>query len=155
MRSSPFATGTRRLARDERGSMAIEMAIVAPILILLAFGTMDVSRMISRQQELQAGVAEAEGIALAANSGASTDIDTLKSVLMQSLHLPANQVSIVKQFRCNTDQTLVSSANSCSSNAVVSTYLKITLTDSYDPLWRNITPFGTWNYRVERTVQLS
>lgn len=145
----------RRLVRDRHGAMAIETAIIAPVLILLALGSADASRMISRQNELQSGVAQAEAIALAANAGASTDVDTLKSVLMQSLNLPSSQVSVVKQYRCNANQTVVSTANSCSSSDVVSTYLKITLTDRYDPIWQRVSGIGTWNFNVVRTVQLS
>lgn len=145
----------RSLAGDKGGSMTIEMAILAPILVLLALGSVDISRMISRQHELQAGVAEAEAIALAANAGASSDTAGLKSVLMQSLNLSSSQVDVDKQYRCNADQTLVSSANNCAANAVVSTYVKITLRDTYNPFWQRIGAVGTWNYSIVRTVQLS
>jgi Flp pilus assembly protein TadG len=143
------------LVRDNSGSMAIEMAFTAPLLILLALGSADVSRMISRQNELQAGVAQAEQVALAANAGAATDTNTLKTLLMQSLNLSSNNVNVVKQFRCNADTALVSTTTSCSSSDVVSTYVQITLQDSYSPIWRKIVPVGAWNYNVVRTVQLS
>lgn len=143
------------LAGDEGGSMTIEMAILAPILVLLALGSVDISRMISRQHELQAGITEAEAIALAANAGASTDTAGLKSVLMQSLSLSSSQVDVDKQYRCNADTSLVASANSCSANAIVSTYVKITLRDSYSPFWQRMGAVGTWNYNIVRTVQLS
>lgn len=143
----------RNLVGDERGSMVVEMAILAPILVLLALGSVDISRMISRQHELQAGVAEAEAIALVAKTG--VDTTSLKSVLMQSLNLSTSQVDVDKQYRCNADTSLVSSATSCSTNAVVSTYVKITLRDSYSPFWQRIGAVGTWNYNIVRMVQLS
>jgi Flp pilus assembly protein TadG len=145
----------RHLARDKNGSMAIEMAFTAPFLILLALGSVDVSRMISRQNELQSGVAQAEQIALAANAGATTDTNALKTLLMQSLNLSSSNVSVVKQYRCNANTTLVAAATSCGTSDVISTYVKITLTDSYTPTWRRIVPFGTFNYNIVRTVQLS
>jgi Flp pilus assembly protein TadG len=144
-----------RLARDKSGSMAIEMAFTAPVLILLALGSVDVSRMISRQNELQSGVAQAEQIALAANAGATTDTNSLKTLLMQSLNLPASNVSVVKQYRCNANTTLVSATTSCGSTDVISTYVQITLTDSYTPIWQKVVPVGTFNYNVVRMVQLS
>ena len=111
--------------------------------------------MISRQNELQAGVAQAEQIALAANAGAATDTNALKTLLMQSLNLSSSNVSVVKQYRCNASATLVSSTDSCGSTDVISTYVQITLKDSYSPTWRKIVPVGTWNYNVVRMVQLS
>ena len=131
------------------------MAFVAPVLILLALGGADVSRMISRQHELQAGVGQAEAIALASSSGVSTDVNGLKTILMQSLKLSSSQVSVTKQYLCNSDSTLVSSEKDCGSDAVVSTYVKIRLEDSRDPLWKRIGVGGTWTFDVERTVQLS
>ena len=48
-----------RLRRDATGAMAIETAIVAPVLVLMAFGSFQVSSMVARQTELQSAAAEA------------------------------------------------------------------------------------------------
>lgn len=155
MRTRTIFSGLRRFARNDRGSMAIETAIVAPIVILLALGSADMSKIVSRQQELQSAVAQVEGIALAANAGASTDTTTLKAILMESLSLPSSKVSVDKLYRCSANTTLVQESSSCSSSDVVSTYVRITLTDSYDPIWKRVSNIGTWNFSVVRTVQLS
>ncbi|WP_333605456.1 TadE/TadG family type IV pilus assembly protein [Novosphingobium sp.] len=145
----------RRLAADNRGAALIEAAVIAPVLVLLAIGGFEVSRMVSRQSELQSGASDAEAIALAANAGAATDTTTLKSILMSKLSLSSDQVDVTKRYRCDAATTLVNSADSCSGGAVVSTYVEIQLRDTFTPIWSRIGVAGTLNYNVDRLVQLS
>ena len=46
-----------RLARDERGAMLIETAIVAPTLVLMSLGAYQISGVVARQSELQSAAA--------------------------------------------------------------------------------------------------
>ena len=150
---TPFLT---RLIGDRAGSVVIETAIVAPVLILLGLGTYDTSRIIARQSELQAGSTDVEGIVLAvAGSAAGTDVSTIKSVLKNSLVLNDSQVSVVKMYRCNTDSTLITDRTACDSNDVISTYVQVTLTDTYSPTWTHYGIGAPFNYRLVRTVQVS
>lgn len=110
------------LVRDSRGALLVETAIAAPILILLALGSYDVSRLVTRQIELQSGVADAESIVLAANAGAQTDTVQLATILADSLKLPGSNVSVSRLFRCDANSDLVASTENCSSGAVISSY---------------------------------
>jgi len=143
------------LCRCTRGSTVIETAFVAPVLITLALGGYETSRIVSRQHELQTGAAEGEAIALAANQGASTDTTTLKSILMNSLSLSTSQVTVDKLYRCGTSSTLQTSSSSCGNGQIVSTYVRLTMTDSYTPMWTRFGVGSTLNFNVVRTVQLS
>ncbi|GFM29116.1 TadE/TadG family type IV pilus assembly protein [Novosphingobium sp. PY1] len=143
------------IASDRRGTAVIEMAIIAPVLVLLTLGSFDVSAMISRQNELQSGAAQAEAIALAANAGASTDTAALKSLLMSSLKLGTDQVEIIKLYRCGTNSGLVSTGTSCGTNVVVSSYVRVRLQDAYKPMWTRFGFSKTFNFNIVRTVQLS
>lgn len=150
---TPFLT---RLIGDRTGSVVIETAIVAPVLILLGLGTYDTSRIIARQSELQAGSTDVEGIVLAvAGSVTGTNVITIKSVLKNSLVLNDSQVSVVKMYRCNTDSTLITDRTTCASNDVISTYVQVTLTDTYSPTWTRYGIGAPFNYRLVRTVQVS
>ena len=71
--------GFRTLLRDARGSMAIETAIVAPVLAMLSVGGFEVSAMVARQTELQSAASEAEGIALAASPDDAGKLATLST----------------------------------------------------------------------------
>jgi len=135
--------------------MAIETALVAPMVILLALSTADFSKIVSRQQELQSAVGQVEGIALASNASASTDTAGLKTMLMQAVSLPSSNVTVEKLYRCGANSALVAASDSCGSSDVVSTYIRVTLTDSYNPIWQRVSKIGTWNFNVQRTVQLS
>jgi Flp pilus assembly protein TadG len=147
-----FGSGFRRCVR---GAVLIETAFVAPILITMALGGFEISRIVSRQHELQTGASEAEGIVLAANQGATTDEPTLKSIIQASLGLRSDQVTIARRFRCGTDSTLVASSTSCGTGQVVSTYIRLTLTDSYTPAWTSFGVGSTLDFNVVRTVQVS
>lgn len=145
----------QRLRRSIAGSVVVETAIVAPVLVLMALGTFDVSRMIARQTDLQAGSTEVQSIVLAVANGAATDVGTIKSVLMSTLSLPADKVTVTKVFRCTNSATLVASQSDCASNDVVSTYVQVVLTDSYSPIWRQFGVGQVMSYRIQRTVQIS
>lgn len=145
-----------RLRSDRRGSMAVETAIVAPVLVMMALGSFDVSRMVARQHELQSGISETEAIALAANMGAETDTSELKDIIKDSLDLTDNQVSVTKIYRCNDSSTLSKTNEECDhDNDVVSTYVRVQLTDSYAPIWTHLGIGGNFSYSLTRTVQLS
>ena len=140
---------------DTRGSVVIETAIVAPVLVLLSLGTFDVSRMVARQHELQTGATDLEGIVLAVAKGTGTDTTTIRSALSTSLNLPLNKVTVVKVYRCGSDTSMVSAVSSCSDPNDVSTYVKVTLSDSYAPVWTQFGVGGALNYNLVRTVQIS
>jgi Flp pilus assembly protein TadG len=144
-----------RLRCSIAGSVVVETAIVAPVLVLLALGTFDVSRLIGRQSDLQAGATEVQSIVLAVANGTATDVNTIQSVLMSTLSLPSNKVTVVKMFRCGNNTTLVAASSSCASNTAISTYVQVTLTDTYTPMWTNFGIGQPMNYRVQRTVQIS
>ncbi|AZI35380.1 hypothetical protein NT2_09_01450 [Caenibius tardaugens NBRC 16725] len=143
-----------RLTSDRQGAVLIETAIVMPVLILLALGSFDVGRMVTRQIELQSGVAEVEAIVLAANAGASTNTGELATLLKNSLSLTDDKVSVAKIYRCDADTKFVQSTSDCIGNSVVSTYVQIDLKDKYIPLWTHFGVSKTFNYDVSRTVQV-
>lgn len=143
-----------RLRGDREGSTVIETAIVAPVLITMALGTFDVSQMFARQHNLQAGAADAESIVLAVSSGNATDISTVKSALVNSLGLPESKVNVEKVYRCNF-QTTLSTTNSCSDGQKISTYVRVTFTDTYTPMWTKFRVGNPMAFTVRRTVQVS
>lgn len=144
----------RELVLNNRGALLVETAIVTPILLLLALGSYDAGRLVTRQIELQSGIADAEAIVLAANAGAATNTVELTSILKNSLNLAASNVSVSRLFRCNEDPDLVTSSDTCSAGAVVSSYIQIRLHDTYAPMWTNFGISKTFAYNVERTIQL-
>lgn len=145
------------LRRQTRGSVVIETAIIAPMLILLALGSFDVSKLVARQSELQTAAAEALAIVQAAVPQDADDRDEIRDVLAASLN-PGNThpnvtVSVAEIYRC-ADGPFVAT-NNCGTGVQVSSYIKITLTDTYTPNWTSFGVGSPINYRVVRMVQTS
>ena len=147
-----------QLRHQTRGSVVIETAIVAPILILLSLGTFDAGRMVARQNELQGAAAEAEAIVQAAVPTDSGARDEVRNALLASLNPgnahPSTTVSVAEIYRCTTNADFVT-ANNCADTAQMSTFIKITLTDRYTPQWTSFGIGAPVNYRVVRMVQTS
>lgn len=145
----------RSLLADTAGSMAIETAIVTPVLALMALGSFQVSAIVARQQELQSGAAEAAGIALASSPTTQAQRDTLKSIIQTSLGLPASKVTVSNVYRCGTATTYVNALTDCGSGIITSTYVKIVVTDTYTPQWTRLGIAKPIVMTVTRTVQIA
>ena len=154
-----MAGGLLSQLRDQtRGSVVIETAIVAPVLLLLSLGTFDAGRMVARQNELQSAAAEAEAIVQASvptDSAARSELRTalLASANPNSSH-PSTTVTVAEIYRCSTGADFVT-ANSCTDAAQMSTFIRITLTDTYTPEWTSFGIGGPVTYNVVRTVQIA
>lgn len=144
-----------RLLRDERGTALIETAIVAPTLILMSVGGFQVSQVVARQNELNAGADEATAMVQAGWQDSTDQRTALTSAIQASLRLNANQVAIVSKYRCGTSDNYVDDKTTCASGEIVATFLRITLTDQYTPAWTSFGVGSPVNFTVQRTVQVS
>ena len=145
----------RKLCASTQGSVVIETAIVAPVLVLLSLGTFDVSRMVAREHELQTGATDLEGIVLAVAQGTGTSVTLIRSALASSLNLPLSKVNVVKIYRCGSNTSTVAASSSCSDPNNTSVYVQVTLNDTYTPVWTQFGVGGPLNYNLIRTVQVS
>lgn len=145
----------RSLPHDETGSMVIETAIVAPVLVMLALGGFEASRIVARQTELQTAMGEAASIARAAAPKTQSERNTVRDILRSSAGLQANEVTIREIYRCGTAATHVTDKTTCSSSEKVSTYVEIVLTETYTPRWVNYGIGEPVSYRLQRTVFIS
>ena len=143
-----------RLRTDQRGTMAVETAIVAPVLALMSVGTFEIGSMVSRQQELQSSASEAESIILAAAAGEGTESTQVEAVIEDSLGLRADQVTLEQRFRCNTSDTLTIDATGCDPEEPIFQYVLLEVTDKYTPVWANFGVGSELDYSVARTVQV-
>lgn len=135
--------------------MAVETAIVVPVLALMGLGTFDVSRLVSKQQDLQSAANEATQIILAAANGSGINSDDLHDILVSSLDLQDDQLTISQLFRCDDAATTTTDATSCNTSKPIYEYVKLEITDSYTPVWTNFGVGQTIDYDVQRTVQIS
>ncbi len=141
--------------RDRRGAVVIETAFIAPVLALLGLGAFQVSEAVARQHELQAGADDAAAMALAGWRDDAAQMTALESVLMSTLSLTDEQVTITHKYRCGTTAAYVDDKATCAAGSLVTTYLRIELTDTYTPTWAEFGMGSALNYNVTRTVVLS
>lgn len=143
------------LACDTRGSMAIETAFVAPMLIIMTLGTFEVGTIVARQHELQSAANEAEIIIIATNVGATVEVSEIEAILRNSVGLSADRITVEREFRCNMLSGRTKDKGNCPGGAIIAEYVAVSLTDSYTPTW---TAFGIGkaiNFSVDRSVQIS
>jgi Flp pilus assembly protein TadG len=142
------------LRHDERGTALIETAFVLPILCLLSLGAFEASWMVARNTELQGALAETAAIALARPPQDQPQVDTLEDILEASTGLADDAVTMERRYRCGTEPTLVDDADDCSSSFIVSSYLVITVADSYSPRWVSFGIGSPVTFSLTQTVQI-
>lgn len=145
--------------RDERGTMAIETALIAPLLALMALGVFEVSSIVSREQQLQSAANEASEIILAAAGGSGINSADLEDIIETSLGLAADQLTIVDRYRCGTATALSATrptpSTGCPTSQQIYTYVRLTVSDTYTPTWTRFGVASPIQYNVVRTVQIS
>lgn len=151
-----------RLRSDENGAMLVETALVTPVLVLMSLGAYQVSGIVARQTELESAAAEAAAIALASKPDTPTERTTLANVISASTGLPAatgtggtsgssQGVAVAEAYRCGSATTLISNKANCTTGQL-SSYVTITLTDTYTPPWAHYGVGSPINYEVTRQV---
>ena len=149
----------RALLRDRSGAMAIETAFVVPVLATLCLGGFETSQMVARNTELQTALAEAAAISLARQPQTQGEIDTIVGIVAVSTGLDPNEgageIVMVRKYRCATEANLRDSAAACDVNEPISSYLQLTLNDSYDPIWTEFGIGSTVEFSKTRMLQIS
>lgn len=153
-----------RMGRDERGSMAIETAFVAPVLLMLALGGFEVSQMVARQTELQSAAAEAAAVVRAVAPESDSERATVRDIVATSLcgntdptvtdgaaTCGTTSVRVNSVFRCGSTTSYTTDESACS-GGVTNEYIQIRVTDSYVPIWANYGIGSGFDYDVDRTV---
>ena len=139
--------------RDEEGAIAIETAIVVPVLFLMALGGIDYGSMLARQLELQNAMAEASQIALAAAPTDAAARQAVKEVLQTSTGLDTDHVSIVERYRCGTTDAYVADSDLCGTDPY-SRFIQIEIIEHYEPVWSKITDADDVDFKLVRMVQV-
>jgi len=95
----------RKLSKDRSGAIAVEFAMIAPVMVAMLYGLMEAGRYYWTQQSLDFAVQEASRYA-ALNSDASTQdiIDHAKG-LMQGVNLERVIVEVTDIYDDNTNLT--------------------------------------------------
>ncbi len=143
------------LWHDSAGAVIIETAFVTPALLLMSLGGYQVSQVVARQHELQAGADQAMEIAIGGWTDNDQQMGAMKSVLQRTTKVTEENIAITRMYRCGTDPDYITDKTTCATDKVVSTYLRLKLNDSYTPIWADFGIGDPINLAVTRMVQVS
>ncbi|MFL6734567.1 MAG: TadE/TadG family type IV pilus assembly protein [Sphingomicrobium sp.] len=139
-----------RLLREERGSVTIELAFVAPVLALVIAGVSDVSIAYGRELELeQAAQRSIEKVMQ--TTGAETAAATIQKEAVcqinganddgtcKSGRISTDNVTVTYSLKCN--GAAVSYSSDCTAGQTEVRYIQTVVTDTYRPVFAR--SFGT------------
>jgi len=145
----------QRLRAAREGAVIVEVALLAPIVVMIGLGTVDASRIVARQAQLQSGISEGAQIVLAAAPDNDSKITAIKSVIASTTGLATSNVTITTVYRCGTDAAFVSLPGYCSVTGEISKYLQVIVTDNYKPYWTSFGIGKSINMKIRRNIQIS
>lgn len=160
----------KSFGRDTRGTMAIETAFLAPVLVTLSIGGFEASQMIARHGELQSAAAEASSIVQASPPETDEERAVVEDVIEASTGLADNKVTLEFVYRCGVEENYANSRLTCLGDDAIdgdeideggytteeiSTFIRIRVKDKYTPQWVEFGIGEPVEYDVERTVQVS
>lgn len=155
-----------KFLREERGSVLIETALVAPVLVMMTLGGVEISSIVARQTELQSIAGNAMEIILVSAPQDDADVarttDEAKTYIAQAAGLtpttgnkPASgQVSIYKRYRCGNNSARQATEGCANEAQTISTFLVIHLKDTYTPVWTNYGIGHAMTFEIKRSVQI-
>lgn len=161
-----------RLAADERGAAVIELALVAPVLALMAIGLVDMSNALSRKLALEQGAQRAIEKIMQ-----TTEQDTVEGTLAteavcqvngtnsdgscKTSPITTNNVTVTFRLECTDSGGVISSqtatdaatfdAFTCNSGSREARYIQVGVTDKYTPMF----PIHFLAYNSDGTYHLS
>lgn len=122
----------QHLARDPRGVAAVEMAIVLPVLSIMALASVDFVFGFTHKIELQQYAQAGADFVVASGDTALTAAEVKAEVVALS-GLPTGAVTVVKVVECNAVK--ITGTGLCPGlSPIRAEYFQITVTDSYTPI---------------------
>lgn len=143
------------LRRAREGAVVVEFALLTPVLLMMGLGAVDVSRIVSRQAQLQAAISEANQIVLASSPDTDAKVTAIKTVIANTTGLATTAVTITTVYRCGVDTTFVSLPGYCPVTGEIGKYLQVSVTDAYRPYWTKLGVGQPITMKIKRQIQLS
>lgn len=120
----------RRLAADRRGVAGIEFALIAPLLMALVIGIVDLGRATYVKREAHAAAQAGAQFSLIAG----WEPDDIEAAVVNSSGLASAAITVERVWACaGASLTFVSQGSSCGAGTA-GTYVRITVDPDYTPL---------------------
>lgn len=126
----------RRLLRDQAGASVIELALILPVLVMLACGASDLALGYARKLALQQAAARTMEFAYVAGNNNANLSTTLATEAAAAANVPTNQVTVDLWLECaGVRQSTYTGSCTGSSPA---RFVSVTITDSYTWLFQRL-----------------
>jgi Flp pilus assembly pilin Flp len=129
-----MATVFHWLRRDERGIVAIEFALLTPVLIMLVVGLIDMGRVLHRQMTLDRAVRSAADYAVAIDATANLLDSVVAAVLRVAPPDDGGDREVEASITCLCGDATADCNQFCGDGAVPVAYINIGLSETVDPL---------------------
>lgn len=129
-------SGASGRARGERGAVAVEFALIVPMLLLLVFGIIEFGFMLNRDTII--GNASRDGARVASLNGTYDDIETAIKSELTATGIPASSSAVAIKIDCIQPGGAVCNANKSTYDGLVQSGATATVRVTYDYEW--ITP---------------
>jgi len=134
-------TYLRTIAHAERGSSAIEFGLLAPILIFLTIGVVDLGLGLYQQQQVQAAAQAGAQAALSGgssvNTSASNFTTNIENAVTSATNLSSISASATTSCGCPSGTSITTAktcSTACTGGANPNTYVTVGATATYKPL---------------------
>lgn len=156
----------RHFLREDRASVLIETAFIAPALVGLTLGGVEVGAMYAKQTQLQQVASNAMEIILTAAPKTVTEGETtiaqVRAYAASATGLTpttsttptVGQVAVFKRYRCGNNSERQATYGCSNSTQTISTFIVIYMRQSYTPVWANYGIGQAMTFNVRRSVQI-
>lgn len=162
----------RRFRDDTRGSALIETAFVAPFLVLMSLGGVEIANMVKRQHELQNAATKAGEIIIAAKPNGEDAMNALITQIKDKIKTDtgletsyvslasdpnedvANAAYVMRRYRCGNSKSFKKSDGGCTDSSHAREFIVFLLREEYTPVWKEFGFGKNLQYRVEKSVQI-
>ena len=154
MTFTPPSTFFRAIARDQRGTSFIELALLMPFLLVMLLGSIDASRMIAARMDLEQAAQRTTDFALSSRP-TSSDTSYLVDEAVAASGLDAQHVTVELYLECN-DVKIGDFDAGCPGGQKRARYVKVKIADAIDPFfnWGSLGAFlGTDAFDGVLTVE--
>ncbi|HEX2794113.1 MAG TPA: TadE/TadG family type IV pilus assembly protein [Croceicoccus sp.] len=155
-----------RFVREDRASVLIETAFVAPVLVGLTLGGVELGAMYAKQTELQQVASNAMEIVLTAapkteTEGAAT-IAQVRAYAASATGLTpttsttpeVGQVAVFKRYRCGNNSERQATYGCSNTSQTISTFVIVYMRTNYRPVWVDYGVGHAMEFNVRRSVQI-
>jgi Flp pilus assembly protein TadG len=136
-----FIAYLKAIAHAQRGSSAVEFGLLAPILIFLTIGVVDLGIGLYQQQQVQAAAQAGAQAALSGgasvNTGAATFTTNIENAVTNATNLSSISASATTVCGCPSGTsvtTVATCTTACSGGGNPNTYVTVGATATYKPM---------------------